>query len=254
MDRIKVFIVEDDIITANDMAQQLETEGCEITAIAGDAVKALEIIGRSRPDIALLDIGLGKNKMDGIELARRIREIHDLPIIFLTAYADQDTIKRAMETAPSSYLVKPINSRQLMVSVNLAMSRFALKKTEMEHTSTPEGKIIEKDYFIFNDSLFIRIKERFCKTSLSNMLWIEADGNYTTVVTMKNKYVIITSLGSFISQLGKTAPYIVRTHRSYAVNINQVDSFNLINVFIKGTEIPLSKNYRDDFFRLIGYK
>ncbi len=242
------------MITAKDISQRLEAEGCEIVGIAGDAYRALDMMPKLKPDIALLDIGLGKGKMDGIELAEQIRDIQQMPIIFLTAYADQTTVSRAMQTMPASYLLKPINNKQLMVSINLAMSRFSLKQSGGDILSEQDQKCAETDHFIFNDSIFIKRKERFCKNELTGILWIEADGNYTNVITLNDRFTILSSIGTFLHRLEKTAPFIARVHRSFAINTAHIDSFDNICVVVKGKEIPLSKSFRKDFFQQIGYK
>jgi len=254
MNRIKVFIVEDDMITARDISQRLEAEGCEVVGMVGDAYRAIELIPKLKPDIALLDIGLGKGKMDGIELAGRISEIHQMPIIFMTAYADQTTVNRAMQIMPASYLLKPINNKQLMVSINLAISRFSLKQSGVATLSEHDQKCAESDHFIFNDSIFIRRKERFFKNEVTCILWIEADGNYSNIITLTDRFTILSSIGIFLQRLEKTAPFIARVHRSFAINTAHIDSFDNICVVVKGKEIPLSKSYRNAFFQQIGYK
>ena len=248
MDKIKILIVEDDIITANDIAQRLETEGYEITAIVDNGYEALELVKTKQPDIALLDIGLGKDKMDGIETAGKINKIRQMPFIFLTAYVDKGTINRAMEAMPASYLVKPVNDRQLIVSINLAMTNYA-NSISQKYTEK-SGKAA--DHFFHNNCLFVKT-DMFVKVELSTILWIEACSNYSIIVTSHHKYTVLAPLHIFIGKLRENDSSFLRIHRSFGINIQKIDSFDLIHVKIDKKEIPIGKSYRDEFYEQIGF-
>ncbi len=236
MDKIKILIVEDDIITASNIAMRLKKEGYEIIANVDNGHEALEIAKTKRPDLALLDIGLGKDKMDGIETATRINKIRQMPIIFLTAYADTRTVDRAMETMPASYLVKPVNDKQLKVSINLAMANYA---NSMSRKSTEKsGKAA--DHFFHNNCLFVKT-DMFVKVELQNILWVEAYSNYSTFFTSDHKYTVLSQFHDFIDTLKKNDPSFIRIHRSYGININKIDSFDLLHVIINKKKWLISK-------------
>src|SRR5205823_3297493 len=86
--------------------------------------EATRIAGESHPDLVLMDIIL-KGAMDGVEAAERIRSQYDIPIVFLTAHADQNTLDRAKITAPFGYILKPFNERELHTTVEIALYRHA---------------------------------------------------------------------------------------------------------------------------------
>ena len=248
MDKIKILIVEDDIITANDIAQRLETEGYEITAIVDNGYEALEIAKTKQPDIALLDIGLGKDKMDGIETAGKINKIRQMPFIFMTAYADNSTVNRAMETMPASYLVKPVNDKQLKVSINLAMTNYA--NSISQKCTEKSGKAA--DHFFHNNCLFVKT-DMFVKVELSTILWIEACSNYSTIITVNHKYTVLSPLHDFINMLRENDPSFIRIHRSYGINITRIDSFDMLHIIINKKELPIGKSYKDEFYKQIGF-
>lgn len=110
MSKIKVFIVEDEVLIAKDIAQTLEGIDYEVTAIAYDSHSALEELQRTLPDIVLLDIHL-QGPTDGITVAEYIRQHYDLPFIFLTSYASEMIIDKAKRTSPMGYIVKPFSEK-----------------------------------------------------------------------------------------------------------------------------------------------
>ena len=169
MEKIKALIVEDNMLTAKDISGCLEMEGCHIVAMADTGEDAIKLACEHKPDIAILDIGLGEGKMDGIEVAKRIHNCVKLPVIFLTAYADKETIKRASEAFPASYLVKPVNDAQLLASVQIAMQNFASSAAGRNNIKKEQGP----DYFFNNDYLFVKT-DRFVKVDTENIILVEA--------------------------------------------------------------------------------
>jgi DNA-binding LytR/AlgR family response regulator len=249
MEKIKALIVEDNMLTAKDIAGCLENEGFEIIAMVDNGEDAIRLASEHRPDIAILDIGLGEGKMDGIETARRINQFVKLPVIFLTAYSDLGTIDRAATTMPASYLVKPVNDSQLLASIHVAMTRYATTAVETETEKQGSGP----DYFFNNKSLFVKA-DKFVKLNTEKILCVEASGNYVSIITPDHKYAILSSFSAFYDQLRKINPDFIRIHRSYIINLRQLDSFDHIHAIIGKREIPIGKSFREDFFRQVGYR
>jgi DNA-binding response OmpR family regulator len=117
----QVLVVENEQIVALDLEVCLETMGYTVS-FATTGEDATEAVERLKPDIVLMDIRLD-GSIDGIEAAGRIRKDSDTPLIFLTAYADQQTIERAAHVDPSGYIVKPFNEKELAASIHLALHR-----------------------------------------------------------------------------------------------------------------------------------
>lgn len=115
-----IHIVEDESIVALDIQNKLQRMGYEVGPIAASGEEAVKLAEEFRPDLVLMDIGL-RGAMDGIEAAEQIRERLDLPIVFLTAYADSGILARAKVTEPSGYIVKPFQGRELQATIEMAL-------------------------------------------------------------------------------------------------------------------------------------
>ncbi len=123
----KILIVEDNAIVARETSERLKHLGYTVTGIAARGTDAIENARTSRPDLILMDINL-KGDMDGIETATKIAEFSDAPVIYLTAYSDDETLQRARKTKPLAYLVKPFKERELYSNIELAMHRAKSEK------------------------------------------------------------------------------------------------------------------------------
>jgi PAS domain S-box-containing protein len=123
----KVLIVDDEVVVAEDIRRQLRSLGYTVVGVASSGVDAIRLGGEHRPDLILMDIKL-KGSMDGIEAARSIQERFDIPVIYLTAFSDDETLERARHTLPLAYLIKPFVSTDLRAAVELALFRHRVTK------------------------------------------------------------------------------------------------------------------------------
>jgi len=131
VEKPKILIVEDDKIIAIDIAERLRSFGYESAGIAGNGVKALELVETNSPELILMDINL-LGEMDGINLAEKVQELHNIPIIYLTAYADNEMIQRAKQTRPYGYILKPINEKELHSAIEIALYKHKSDKQQKE--------------------------------------------------------------------------------------------------------------------------
>ncbi|QTA81364.1 Two component system response regulator/histidine kinase, PAS domain-containing [Desulfonema limicola] len=138
MSRAKIMIVEDEFIIAMHMKVLLKKMGYEVTAMLTTGEEALEQVIKGQncldlPDIILIDISLD-GKMDGIQTALEIKKNTSIPIIFSTAYTDDEILTRAKLAEPSGYLIKPVDSRQMTITIDMALHKakmeLELKKSE----------------------------------------------------------------------------------------------------------------------------
>ncbi|MDA3844262.1 MAG: response regulator [Candidatus Kapabacteria bacterium] len=118
----KILLVEDESIVAQDMRNRLEDLGYTVPAIVPSGEKVLDIIRQTDPDLILMDIKL-EGDIDGIRTAELVKEYKDIPIIFLTAYADDNTLKRAKATEPLAYLIKPFDDVSVQISIEIALHK-----------------------------------------------------------------------------------------------------------------------------------
>ena len=124
MSEIKVLIVEDEVLIANDIADLLEDEDYIVSGIAYNSKKALEQLRQNQPDIVLLDIELN-SELSGIDLAKIINKQYNLPFIYLTSFSDKATIEKVKSTNPMGYLVKPFEGKTLMTTLEIALFNYA---------------------------------------------------------------------------------------------------------------------------------
>ena len=122
----EIMIVEDERILAADLEDRLEGMGYEVCARASSGEQAVALAAEKKPDLILMDIQL-EGGMDGIEAAAAIKGSQDLPIVYLSAFADQQMLERAKITEPFGYLVKPIKPRELRSTIEMV-----LYKADME--------------------------------------------------------------------------------------------------------------------------
>jgi DNA-binding response OmpR family regulator len=129
---VKLLIVEDELIIAKSLARQLERQNYEVVGIASYAEKAMELVRNSSPDLVLMDIVIAGD-MDGIEMAKKIQEEFDIPVIYLTAYSDDETLKRAEQSGGYGYILKPYKQREVHAAIMMALNQHQQK---MNHQSS----------------------------------------------------------------------------------------------------------------------
>jgi PAS domain S-box-containing protein len=135
----RILIVEDESIVAEDLRTLLSSLGYEVVGVTAYGEKAVTLADDLRPDLVLMDIKL-KGAMEGIEAAEAIRARNHLPVVFLTAYADDSTLARARVTEPSGYILKPFEERTLRTSIELALYKHQaerqLRNSERRYAAT----------------------------------------------------------------------------------------------------------------------
>lgn len=129
MTEIRILIVEDEPIIAEDIASALEKNEYKVSAIVYDKEDALEELKLNPPDLALLDINLN-GAQEGIEIAELISREYQFPFIFLTSYSDKGTLDKAKYTAPSGYIVKPFSEAGLYSTIEIALHNYAQQQKQ----------------------------------------------------------------------------------------------------------------------------
>nr|QNO57921.1 protein-glutamate methylesterase/protein-glutamine glutaminase [Methanosarcinales archaeon ANME-1 ERB7] len=124
MAEANIMIVEDEVLFAKDLKDLLESWGYTVPALVSTGEEAIEKAGEMKPDLVLMDIVL-KGGMDGIESADLIRTRFKIPVVYLTAYADDETVQRAKITEPYGYVLKPLEERDLHVTLEIALYMYA---------------------------------------------------------------------------------------------------------------------------------
>lgn len=249
---IKILVVEDEMIIGAKISMQLTNLGYEVTAILPRGEEAVLHVEENMPDIILLDINL-KGKIDGIETARLIHQIADVPIVYLTANTDEGTFNRAKATKPFAFISKPFKQLDLQRAIELTISRMA------EHHQTGKIEVVEAiepidvtkgdagEPFILSDRIFVKHKEKMVKLFLADILYIEADRNYSHIFTKNKEYMLSITLKHIEDKI--PAQQFIRVHRSFIINLAQIDEVAENHVIIGSKAIPLSISAREDLLK-----
>ena len=259
-EKINILIVEDESIVALDLANGLERDGYNITGIADNAEEAQQLFSDNEVDIVLMDVNIIGEK-DGIDAAIEILKQKAVPIIYLTAFTDTATIDRIKQTHPAAFLSKPYSLTNVRIAIDLAVNNFAvateqqttgkiipLDKDSNRNTASPEREMILR----MNDHIFVKNNYAFVKLKLCDLLYVEADNNYTSIITAEKKFLLRLSLNQLLDKINYKP--LVRIHRSYAVNINTIQSFNEQEVEINQQHLPIGRNYKEEFMKHFDFR
>lgn len=126
-ERVKIMVVDDEVIVVEDLKNRLESLGYNVVATAHTGEEAIASAEETRPDLVLMDIQL-RGEMDGIEAAEEIRSRFDISVLYLTAFSDDETLKRAKVTLPFGYLIKPFVERELHSTIEMALYRQKMER------------------------------------------------------------------------------------------------------------------------------
>lgn len=158
MSGFKVLLAEDESVTALQIKNKLKSWDFNVVAVASSGEEAIKMALEKKPDIVILDIIL-KGNLDGIDAAEKIKDVLDIPIIYLTAFADESTMDRAMSTEPKNYIIKPFDDNELRFALEMSVYRNKieneLKKTQnyleliTENMGDIVGQVDTKGVFLY---------------------------------------------------------------------------------------------------------
>lgn len=244
MGKVRILIVEDELIIAEDIRMQLLNLGYEVTGMAVSYNEALDNIMGDLPDLVLVDINIDGTK-DGIELGSFLKTDAEIPFIYLTSHADKQTVLRAKETQPDAYLLKPFKADNLFTSIEIALCNAAKQNASAD--TLKKMNEAENQEFILKDCVFIKKDNLFIKLKLNEILYIKSEGNYLDLFSADGKKYFIRSTMHYFSSF-LTDEHFFQSHQSYIVNLNFVNEFSHTHLKINKLEIPLSKSRKDEFF------
>ena len=241
---LKIGVVEDELVIARTILSTLDELGYSHCGPAINYTEAIEMLEHNKPDLLLLDIQLS-GKKDGIDVAKKLNELYQVPFIFLTANSDAETIDRAKKVKPHAYIVKPFTKEELFAAIEIAFSNFTGNRIDAK----PE----QATSYHTKDFMFVKDGYVFRKIFFNELLYLESDANYVTLHLKSQKKVMIRStLNDFIDLLDQKT--FIRIHRSYSVNINLLDDIFPTEVCVDGVKIPVGKSYREELFKALGIK
>lgn len=241
---IKILIVEDNVIIADDMQSMLEEIGYEIVDNVIVYEQAVEVLKNNQVDLVLIDIILASDKT-GIDLGKHIRENYDIPFIFVTSNSDRATVENAKSVQPNGYLVKPFEQQDLYTSIEIALSNFVQsKKSGPAVLGSQEGA---GEGFTSNsvlkDSIFVKKQHLYYRIYFEDIRFIKADNVYLEVNTADKKFLVRSPLKNYLEKLPKNKFY--RAHKSYIVNVDHIEAINSRDILINDNLIPISKDFKE---------
>jgi DNA-binding LytR/AlgR family response regulator len=245
MNRIKIGIVEDDMIIAETLSAMLQELNYEVTLQAARYGEAIAMIEDEKPDLLLLDINLVW-RLTGIDVAKIVNEKYSIPFIFLTAKSDAQTLELAKEVQPMAYLTKPFTRELLHAAIEIAFSNYN-KTTITNRSNLAKTNTAARDY------LFVKDGYSFVKIFFKEILFLESEENYVAIHRENGKKILARdTFQDFLEVIDKSL--IIRINRSYAINIKMVDTVQGNEVIIKGNTIPIGKSYKEGLFKILGIK
>ncbi len=229
---IHIYIVEDIAISRASLETMLLANDYELSGSSAKAEDAWEELQNSKTDLILIDINLA-GKKNGVWLAQKIRQHLNIPIVFLTAYGDQKTLKDVLETKPNGYLMKPYQEPALLTTITIALTNFLKNMKEAVDTDSA----IHTNGFIF-------IKDRLMKVKLNikDIEFIKSDGNYLEICLKHKTHVVRSKLSNFKKHLPEDLSF--QCHQRYVVNISKINIVGKDYLQINQQDILMSSKYR----------
>lgn len=242
---IRILIVEDNVIIADDMQSMLEEIGYEIVDNVIVYEQAVEVLKNKEVDLVLIDIILASDKT-GIDLGKHIREKYNIPFIFVTSNSDRATVENAKTVKPNGYLVKPFEQQDLYTSIEIALSNFDY--SEKKQSSSGANSVAEEEESVVSnsvlkDSIFVKKQHLYYRIQFGDIQFIKADNVYLEVNTVDKKFLVRSPLKDYLEKLPKNKFY--RAHKSYIVNVDHIDAINSKDIMINNNLIPISKDFKE---------
>ncbi len=227
-----VLVVEDDPQIAESLTDMLEILDHEVVGVAESFDEAVALLDKSEAEIALLDIQL-KGEKNGIDVAEHIKQNHPIPFIFTTAFADNDTVKKASQHSPYGYIVKPYGMKDINAGIEVAMKNHEMLGQQQEG----------EDVGVFTtESLFIKSNSRIVRINVNDILFVEAKGDYAVFKTAEKGYVVQTTFKNVEAKLSTNQ--FIKVHRSFIVNIEKIVDIEDSSLLIADHVIPVSRGQK----------
>jgi DNA-binding LytR/AlgR family response regulator len=240
--KYKILIVEDEIIVATDIEESLESLGYTVQGSVDTGLKAIEAVEKHLPDLVLMDINL-KGEMTGIEAATVITQKHDVPIIYLTANADIDTVNKAKVALPYGYIIKPFTDKDLQTNIEIAIFKFGndLKlKMESEQFNT---------FFDLKDhaknQIIVHGAQGLEKIKIDDVYFIEKDADQTIIHLADDEVVTNKSFKELTDLFPKK--HFIQVNKFFVINTLKVFAVKYPEIIIadKMSVISVDEEYKE---------
>lgn len=242
MSKVNILVVEDESIVSKDIQQSLKKLGYNVVGSASTGEVAVQLAEEKQPDLILMDIML-KGTMSGIDAATQIKEKLNIPVIYLTAYADESTLSKAKITEPFGYILKPFKEIDLHTSIEMALFKHK-KETELRKERDLLYSLVESKES--SDILFVKANSKLVKLYTKDIYFVEALKDYVVINTANTRYTIHSTMKDIQAKLSPAE--FIRVHRSFIVRIDKIASIEHNNIVIEGDKkvIPIGGSYKDE--------
>lgn len=222
------------------LQHELRELGYGLAGVARTSEEAETLFNALQPDLVLLDVHLDGPR-DGIDTATALTARRRVPLIFITAFPDNETFARARQVGPFAFLGKPYNGPLLGHSIELALQHFA----GAHGLPAGEGPGEQAEGTVLLGGIFVREQHRFVKLLLDQVLLLEADGGHTHLRTPTRKFTLRLALGKVLERL--PAEQFCQVHRGFAVQLAAVDALDARTGTVRLGEhtVPVGRSYRE---------
>ena len=247
MGKIGVLVVEDESIVSKDIQYSLKKLGYNVVGVAATGQKAIDLCGEKMPDIILMDIML-KGDINGIEASTRIKESYNIPVIFLTAYADENTLSKAKVTEPYAYIIKPFKEIDLHTSIEMAFYKHSKELEILKERDMLYNIVENKENKEF---IFVKSKSRLIKLNTKDIFFIEALKDYVVINTINKRYTIHSTMKDIERKMPQD--YFLRVHRSFIVRLDKIAQIEQPNLILEDNNkiIPIGGSYKEVLIKRI---
>jgi two-component system LytT family response regulator len=236
-DKINCLIVDDEPIAREIIMTYCgHLPGLHVVASCGNALEAKAALQKYKTDILFLDINMPV--LDGIAFLKTLK--NQPQVIFTTAYKEYAV--DAFDLSACDYLLKPFSLERFIMAVDKAMERLSTQASPVRESATAEPAN--------DDFIFVRADGKIYKIMLEELLYAEASGNYTKIVTTQNTILPGMTFSAFEALLSKSD--FIRIHRSFIVNKAHITHIEGNRVFLNTLELPVGINYKEAFFKQLG--
>jgi DNA-binding LytR/AlgR family response regulator len=250
MSSLNILVVEDESIIAKDIESSLLKLGYRVVGICSRGEDAVKMVSEQTIDLILMDIML-KGDISGIETAKRINETFDIPIIYLTAYADESTLSNAKMTEPYGYILKPFKEIDLHTAIEMAVYKHK-KVLDIKRERDLLYSIVEnQEQGTSKDFLFVKAGSRIVKIKMSDVFFVEALKDYVVINLVNVRYTVHSTMKDIEKKLAGNQ--FIRVHRSFIVRLDKIVAVENHNLILESDKkaIPIGGSYKDDLVRRI---
>ena len=243
MRTLKILIVENELLIAEDAAQRIRNLGYSVSGIAASAEEVWQSMAQDLPDIILMDIDID-GSIDGIILASQIHKKHSIPVIYLTELNDPRTANRIQNEHHAVFMNKPFNDFVLSNNIELVVKN---------HLDFPESG---SDFEPLENAIFVKESGgvgRRIKLEFSNICYVKASRSYSEIyVRNKDRKGGLTRYDPAVSMsevFKALSGEFLQVHRSYVVNLNYLEALYEDDIIVFGEAIPIGPSYKAEVKR-----